>query len=379
MDDSLDQVFVYALDDHVAGEIQRGVRRYLARQGLGWPLRLLTFPTPEWLSAQAGQVYLLGWRIGTDLCRMVQGHGWLVAELSQTVTATGPGLTHVWPDDHGIGTTAADYVVKAGFRQVVVPAVGSYVNPIRHRREQALIVRLRQHGIGCEPLLMPESPTDGQRIDLFRAALDRLARPAVLFTYQDRVALWHLSMLQQAGFAIPDDLGILGVDDSPMAADSVPGLTSVRVDWSMIADRALQVLHRQRSGLEPSPGTVLVPICSIKERGSTQLREQSHPLIRRAHRLIEQALPRGLSVAVLARRLAVTPAQLAWHCAQVMQESPGRWIRRRRLDCACDLLMDDGPSVAVVARRCGFVDPSHLTRHFLKAYGRTPAQFRMGR
>lgn len=42
--------------------------------------------------------------------------------------------------------------------------------------------------------------------------------------------------------------------------------------------------------------------------------------------------------------------------------------------------LQDGVSPAVVAARCGFVDQSHLTRHFKRAFGMTPARYaRVGR
>ncbi|MEV5798686.1 helix-turn-helix transcriptional regulator [Streptomyces collinus] len=56
----------------------------------------------------------------------------------------------------------------------------------------------------------------------------------------------------------------------------------------------------------------------------------------------------------------------------------GGWIRLRRLERSrWDLLRPDAQSggVAAVARRWGFVSPSHFSRAFRAAYGMTPRQW----
>ncbi len=54
--------------------------------------------------------------------------------------------------------------------------------------------------------------------------------------------------------------------------------------------------------------------------------------------------------------------------------SPYRYIIQRRLDVARQLLAD-GTSPGETAAACAFFDQSHLTRHFKKAYGITPAKW----
>ncbi|MFC3572373.1 helix-turn-helix transcriptional regulator [Streptomyces yaanensis] len=55
-----------------------------------------------------------------------------------------------------------------------------------------------------------------------------------------------------------------------------------------------------------------------------------------------------------------------------------RWILRQRLErCRRDLLRATGtaPTVARVARRWGFVSPSHFSRAFRAAYGMSPREW----
>ncbi|WP_432571515.1 AraC family transcriptional regulator [Kineococcus sp. SYSU DK005] len=56
-----------------------------------------------------------------------------------------------------------------------------------------------------------------------------------------------------------------------------------------------------------------------------------------------------------------------------------RWITERRLERSREQLLAEGSastSIAAVARRCGFSDPSHFSRRFRAAYGITPREWR---
>ncbi|SDS59763.1 AraC-type DNA-binding protein [Friedmanniella luteola] len=58
--------------------------------------------------------------------------------------------------------------------------------------------------------------------------------------------------------------------------------------------------------------------------------------------------------------------------------TPARWLTQRRLERAREQLTGAGSglSIAVVARRCGFADPSHFSRRFRQAFGVTPREWR---
>lgn len=64
------------------------------------------------------------------------------------------------------------------------------------------------------------------------------------------------------------------------------------------------------------------------------------------------------------------------------EQTPAEWIATRRVERARDLLAADGPdrpTVAEVARRCGFADASHFGRRFRQAYGTSPGAWRRER
>ena len=55
---------------------------------------------------------------------------------------------------------------------------------------------------------------------------------------------------------------------------------------------------------------------------------------------------------------------------------PHQYVIRERTEKAKALLFKTDLPISVVARDCGFSDQAHLTRHFKRAVGTTPARFR---
>ena len=76
----------------------------------------------------------------------------------------------------------------------------------------------------------------------------------------------------------------------------------------------------------------------------------------------------------LARDLDVHPTQLIRAFGREHGIAPHRYVTGRRIDRARRLLLD-GMAPAEVAVTVGFYDQAHLTRHFRRTLGVTPAVF----
>lgn len=72
--------------------------------------------------------------------------------------------------------------------------------------------------------------------------------------YNDHVAALCLRAAAELGLRVPEDLGVVGVDDDPLAPLLTPPLTTLRLDMAALADRLLALgLARAEGTAEPPP------------------------------------------------------------------------------------------------------------------------------
>ncbi|WP_027479217.1 LacI family DNA-binding transcriptional regulator [Gryllotalpicola ginsengisoli] len=100
----------------------------------------------------------------------------------------------------------------------------------------------------------------------YRAGL-RLARdPSVtaVFAANDQMALGLMRALHECGRRVPDEVSVVGFDDSPDAAYYWPPLTTVREDFRAVGALAIELLleaidgERHEPGLRALPNTLIV-------------------------------------------------------------------------------------------------------------------------
>ena len=95
-----------------------------------------------------------------------------------------------------------------------------------------------------------------------------------------------------------------------------------------------------------------------------------------AIRLISERYDRPLTIADMAKAASMSTTHFARRFKAHFGTSPHQYLRRVRLQAACDLLSTSDLTIAEIARRVGYYDQSHLTRDFLKAKRETPKGYR---
>lgn len=74
--------------------------------------------------------------------------------------------------------------------------------------------------------------------------LSRADRPTAIFAGNDEMAIGVYTSARSAGLRVPEDLSIVGFDDTPMAARIAPGLTTVRLPIRDMGQEAARGLLR---------------------------------------------------------------------------------------------------------------------------------------
>jgi len=89
-----------------------------------------------------------------------------------------------------------------------------------------------------------------------------------------------------------------------------------------------------------------------------------------------ERLTERVGVDDMARRAHLSPRQFSRRFRGATGASPGAWLLRRRLDAALPLLESSDEPVEQVGARVGFPTPAAFRRHFARAYGVPPSQWR---
>jgi AraC-like DNA-binding protein len=137
-----------------------------------------------------------------------------------------------------------------------------------------------------------------------------------------------------------------------------------------------------------NPGDVLEAesrLTLIGERLREHLRPRTvtaHPrtdpvLARRLRELLDARMVEGLSLAEASRLLHAHPTHLVRTFGAAYGMAPHQYLMSRRVGHARRLLLDGLPP-GEVAAAAGFYDQPHLTRHFRKWVGVTPARYASG-
>ena len=100
-------------------------------------------------------------------------------------------------------------------------------------------------GTAPDPRLVRESDftTEGG-LAAARELLDLPERPSAIFAFNDNVAVGTLRAAAERGIRVPEDLSVVGFDDSEQAAIVTPALTTVRQPLAEMGRMAVSLLSR---------------------------------------------------------------------------------------------------------------------------------------
>ncbi|MGP6170466.1 LacI family DNA-binding transcriptional regulator [Microbacterium sp. A204] len=82
-------------------------------------------------------------------------------------------------------------------------------------------------------------------------------QPDAIFVASDLMARGAIAALRGAGLRVPEDVAVVGFDDSPVALSADPPLTTVRQPMYAMGEKMAAVLLSRLRGEEPPPVTIL--------------------------------------------------------------------------------------------------------------------------
>jgi DNA-binding LacI/PurR family transcriptional regulator len=148
-----------------------------------------------------------------------------------------PTLDFMGYDDVRCGFDATYYLLGLGHRRIAhiagPPNQASAVNRLQGYRDALTRARIPYRAEDVLPGdYKAETGEAAMRALLARPAAER---PTAIFSANDTMALAAIRTAQKAGLSVPDDLSVIGVDDTGAAELSEPPLTTFRQDIFKLA------------------------------------------------------------------------------------------------------------------------------------------------
>ena len=226
-------------------ELLKGVGTAAARAGLDVllhvtggeaPLRIV--PVDGLLFADIdGNEDQLDWVLDQKLPCVVMAH--YLAELPVSCVAV---------NNHAAAKYAVNYLIQLGHREIAT-ITGHLRTPIGLERLEGYLDAMKEHQVAVKPYFIehgdytsPSARAPAKRL------LSRSDRPTAIFAASDAMAVTAMEVATGLGLRVPEDVSIVGFDDSVVASFAKVPLTTVWQPLSKVGELSVDILHQLMTG-----------------------------------------------------------------------------------------------------------------------------------
>lgn len=170
-------------------------------------------------------------------------------------------------EDDGI-RQAIDHLTAKGHRRIAALA-GHFSPYIIGIRYNSFLAAMEAHGLSVDESGVSMCDRDVQSAtEAAMTLLSRPDRPSAIFAFNDILAAGVIKAARRLGLRLPEDLAVVGFDDSTICTMLEPELTSVHVHCRRMGELCMEQLTMLLDGEENVPRRTVVPV-SLRARASS--------------------------------------------------------------------------------------------------------------
>ena len=256
----------------ILDEFYASICEGIMRETNGSDYLLLISTAEDWsqasATAQSKQVegVILGGDAQAELVSEFQSKNVAVVLVNNRMA--GFDLPCVVSDERGGVRQAVEHLMERGHRRIGMLA-GRLAPYITSQRYSAFLEVMADHGLPVRDEDIKMCDLDIR--DATRAAqelLDRPDRPSAIFAANDIIAAATVKAAARLHLRVPEDLAVVGYDDSTACALTEPELTSVHIDCRQMGLLCVERLKAVLCGEEHVPRLTVVPTRLVVRRSS---------------------------------------------------------------------------------------------------------------
>ena len=283
-----------------------------------------------------------------------------------------------------------DAVARIAFRELSAshpPAfgiVGFRLGP-RHwsdMRVRAFRAAVAEAGLECSEFSFVDSQQADASGNTARLVnwLTALQRHTAVFVVNDDTAIYVAETARKAGWNIPRDLTLIGVDNDPKHCEKThPTLSSIQLDFESAGFQSAKLLGemiaRRTYGGGGTAASSIGPLMAVR-RESTMGHGRREPRILEAVEMIRREACAGLTAEALAARFPGSRRLFELRFREAMGRSVLDEILHVRMQKVQTLLADMDIPIGAIADFCGFRSDRALRKLFLAREGMSMAAWR---
>lgn len=150
-------------------------------------------------------------------------------------------------DDFKGGYEAASHLFSKGHRKIVVIAEHTHSSDLRLYGYK---VALEGRGIAFDDSLVFKTSASIENGKLFFEKVYKDIQPTAIFAFNDLLAIGAIKGATEKRIQIPEELAIIGFDNTILATTTVPGLTTIAQPFEEMAQKTVEILieeiHEQK-------------------------------------------------------------------------------------------------------------------------------------
>jgi LacI family transcriptional regulator len=208
--------------------------------------------------------------------------------------------------------------------------------------------------------------------------LEHLDFPAGVLCLNDETARRLVHACELLGVHVPEQVAVLGIDNSHLCEFSRPQISSVDVNADRLGFEAARMATELIETGRCDPHQVLIEPRAVIHRESTGVLHSPDPVVSRAARYTIQHMEQDITAVDIAEAVGVGRSTLDRLFRRQGLPAPAGMLRKLRLDRAKQMLETTDLPLADVAARCGFNYLSHFSRAFKAEFGQSPSVYRDG-
>jgi len=207
--------------------------------------------------------------------------------------------------------------------------------------------------------------------------LHTLEKPVGIIAVTDSRARQVLQACSLAGYAVPEQVAIIGIDDDPLlrGLSRIP-LSSVAQGTLQMGRAAAEMLHYQLMGKIPREKRVIVRPEGVNAQASTLHSPVMNTYIMRARHFIRQFASQGIKAAQVADHVGCSRATLDMHFMRTVGNTLHDELLRFRIEHSKNLLSQTQLSYFDVALQSGFTSLQYMYAVYRREIGCTPVEYR---